>query len=82
VQTEAQRICEEVTAGDLGGRALETRKKQAGDLRQKVLLYEDLLNLGLAGLHRAVDRADQAAATAAILLASHGFGEPLPAGAG
>jgi hypothetical protein len=82
VQTEAQRICEEVTAGDLGGRALETRKKQAGDLRQKVLLYEDLLNLGLAGLHRAVDRADQAAATAAILLSSHGFAEPQPAGAG
>ena len=82
VRTEAERICEEVTAGDLGGRALETRKKQAADLRQKVLLYEDLLSLGLAGLHQAVDRADQAAATAALLLASHQFADPAPAGAG
>jgi hypothetical protein len=82
VESEAHRICEEVVAGDLGGRALETRKKQAAELREKVLLYEDLLNLGLAGLHRAVDRADQAAATAAILLGSHGFAEPQPAGAG
>ena len=78
VQAEADRICEEVAAGDLGGRALETRKKQAADLRQKVLLYEDLLSVGLAGLHQAVDRADQAAATAALLLGAHGFAEPGP----
>jgi hypothetical protein len=82
VQAEAARICDEVAAGDLGGRALETRKKQAADLRQKVLLYEDLLSLGLAGLHRAVDQADQAAATAALLLGAQAFAEPLPAGAG
>jgi hypothetical protein len=82
VQAEATRICNEVAAGDLGGRALETRKKQAAELREKVLLYEDLLSLGLSGLHQAVDRADQAAATAAILLAAHGFAEPQPAGAG
>ena len=82
VQAEASRICDEVAAGDLGGRALETRKKQAADLRQKILLYEDLLSLGLAGLHQAVDRADQAAATAALLLAAHGPAEPVPAGAG
>ena len=37
----------------------------------KVLLYEDLLNIGLSGLHKAVDAADQAAATAA--LAPRGF---------
>jgi hypothetical protein len=82
VEAEAARICAEVAAGELGGRALETRKKQAADLRQKVLLYEDLLSLGLAGLHRAVDQADQAAATAALLLAAHGFAEPQPASAG
>jgi hypothetical protein len=56
-------------AGDLGERALETRRHQAGDLRQKVLLYEELLDVGLQGLHQAVDTADQATA-AAILLAS------------
>ena len=70
VRDEAGRICAEVTAGDLGARALETRKKKAGDLREKVLLYEDLLAVGLQGLHAAVDAADQAAATAALLLAS------------
>jgi hypothetical protein len=82
VEAEARRICDEVVGGDLGGRALETRKRQAAELRDKVFLYEDLLSLGLAGLHRAVDRADQAAATAAILLSTHGFAEPQPAGAG
>ena len=68
VQAEANRIRDEVLAGELGGRALETRKKQAADLREKVLLYEDLLSVGLKGLHRVIDEADQAAATAAILL--------------
>jgi hypothetical protein len=70
VRTEADRICQEVTAGELGARALEARQKQAGELRQKVLLYEDLLRLGLQGLHAAVDQADQAAATATLLLGS------------
>jgi hypothetical protein len=82
VRAEAERICQEVAAGELGGRALETRKRQAADLRDKVLLYEDLLHVGLAGLHQAVDRADQAAASAALLLAACGFAEPQPAGAG
>lgn len=77
IQAEAERISDEVAAGDLGGKALQTRKKQAADLRARVLLYEDLLSLGLASLHRAVDQADQAAATAALLLAARG-----PAGAG
>jgi hypothetical protein len=68
VQAEANRIRDEVLGGELGSRALETRKKQAADLREKVLLYEDLLSVGLKGLHRVIDEADQAAATAAILL--------------
>jgi hypothetical protein len=70
VRADADRIVAEVTGGDLGGRALDTRRKEAAALRDKVLLYEDLLNVGLAGLHRAVDAADQAAATAALLLAT------------
>jgi hypothetical protein len=77
VQAEAERIRVEVAAGHLGGRALETRQGQAADLRAKVLLYEDLLNVGLAGLHRAVDAADQAAATAALLLSAQSA-EPVP----
>ena len=70
VQAASVRIAEEVTTGDLGGRALETRKQQARELRDKVLLYEELLSVGLAELHRAIDVADQAAATASLLLAS------------
>jgi hypothetical protein len=68
VRSEANRIQEEVASGELGGRALAGRKKQARELRDKVLLYEDLLSVGLADLHVAVDHADQAAATAAMLL--------------
>jgi hypothetical protein len=70
VQGDAGRICDEVTSGDLGTRALETRKRQASELRDKVLLYEDLLSVGLVDLHRVVDAADQAAASAALLLGS------------
>jgi hypothetical protein len=70
VRADADRIVAEVSGGDLGGRALDTRRKEAAALRDKVLLYEDLLNVGLAGLHRAIDAADQAAATAALLLAT------------
>jgi hypothetical protein len=75
VRAEADRICAEVTGGDLGARALEARQKHAGELRQKVLLYEELLSVGLRGLHAAIDQADQAAATAALLLGS----QPEPA---
>ena len=72
VQAEAKRIRSEVDAGDLGGRALETRRQQVADLRDKVNLYEDILSVALTGLHDAVDEADQAAATAALL----GFAMP------
>jgi hypothetical protein len=79
VYAEAGRIKEEVLNHELGTRALETRQKQAAELREKVSLYEDLLSVGLKGLHRAVDEADQAAATAALMLS----GSPLQtAGAG
>jgi hypothetical protein len=73
VHAEAGRIKEEVLTGELGTKALETRQKQAAELREKVSLYEDLLSVGLKGLHRAVDEADQAAATAALMLS----GSPL-----
>jgi hypothetical protein len=68
VHTEASRIREDVLGGELGSRALETRQRQAGELREKVLMYEELLSVGLNSLHRAVDEADQAAATASLLL--------------
>ena len=75
VAGEAERIAKDVAAGDLGGRALDARRKEAAALRDKVLLYEDVLAVGLAGLHAAVDAADQAAAGAALLLAA-GVADP------
>jgi hypothetical protein len=69
VQAEATRIHDEVMTGELGGRALETRRARARELCDKISLYEDLLDVGLEGLRAAVDLADQAA-TAAVLLAS------------
>ena len=68
VHSEALRIREDVITGTLGTRALETRQRQAADLRAKVLMYEELLSVGLEGLHQAVDQADQAAATATLLI--------------
>lgn len=83
VSAEAGRIRDEVQTGELGGKALETRHAQAAALRDKVLLYEDLLAVGLAGLHAAVDAADQAAATATLLLsAAAAVPDPVPAGTG
>jgi hypothetical protein len=79
VQVEAQRLADEVTGGDLGGRALETRKNQLVMLREKVNLYEDLLHVGLNGLHHVLDQADQATATATLLLGSQTNASHLPA---
>ena len=70
VRGEAHRMTLEIGSGDLGGRALETRKQQAGDLRDKVLLYEHLLSVGLTDLHAELDRVDQAAASATLLIAA------------
>jgi hypothetical protein len=70
INVEAGHIHDEVMAGELGERALEHRREQAACLRQKVVLYEELLDVGLSGLHQAVDRADQAAAAAALLVSA------------
>jgi hypothetical protein len=83
VQTEATRIRAEVLSGELGGRALETRQRLAHELRDKVLLYEHLLHVGLDDLHAAVDAADQAAASATLLLSTasdHTSQQPVPVG--
>jgi hypothetical protein len=77
VLTEATRIQDEVVSGELGERALESRRAQLSQLREKIALYEDLLQVGLGGLYQAVDRTEQAAA-AAVLLAS---AQPQEAGA-
>lgn len=70
VNLDATRIHADVISGGLGMRALETRQRQASDLRDKVLLYEELLSVGLESLHVVVDQADQAAATAALMISA------------
>src|SRR5262249_17333250 len=75
VQAESARIHDEVVGGELGSRALETRRSEAGQLRQKIALYEGLLNVGLEGLYHAVDRAAPAAAAAVLLGSAQANGE-------
>jgi hypothetical protein len=76
VQVEARRIRDEVQSGELGERALENRRGQAGELRRKVLLYEQVLETGLTALHEVVDEADQTAAAATLLAGAAGTGDP------
>lgn len=76
VEAEAARIEAEVLAGDLGAKALTTRRARAEELRGKILLYEDLLDVGLGALRAAVDRADRAAAAAAVMASAHALSEP------
>jgi hypothetical protein len=70
VQQEAERIQKEVASAELGERALENRRTQAGELRQKIALYEELLGVGLHGLEQAVDAAEQSVAMATLLIAA------------
>lgn len=69
VSAEAERIDKEVMEGKLGERALAARAEQAEALRAKIRQFEELLGVGLAQLHDAVDKAEQAAGKA-LLLAS------------
>ena len=74
VMTEACRIREEVLSGALKERALESRRLEAVDLRDKVALYEQLLDTGLASLRQAIDAAEEAAAAAALLASAQPVG--------
>jgi hypothetical protein len=74
VMTEACRIREEVLSGALKERALESRRLEAVDLRDKVALYEQLLDTGLASLRQAIDAAEEAAAAAALLVSAQPVG--------
>jgi hypothetical protein len=74
VTAEACRIREEVLSGALKERALESRRLEAVDLRDKVALYEQLLDTGLASLRQAIDAAEEAAAAAALLVSAQPVG--------
>jgi len=70
VSTEAKRLVEEISSGELGNRAVKTRKEQAAELRRKVADYEEMLDVNLSHLRKALDNVDQANAVAALLMAS------------
>lgn len=74
VTAEANRIRSEVLSGELKERALESRRLEAVDLRDKVALYEQLLDTGLASLREAIDAAEEAAAAAALLVSAQPVG--------
>jgi hypothetical protein len=74
VSAEANRIRTEVLSGQLKERALESRRLEAEDLRDKVALYEQLLDTGLAYLREAIDAAEEAASAAALLISAQPVG--------
>ena len=55
VVTEGKRLMDEILTGDLGERAVKTRKAEAAELKRKVVRYEEILGVGLSDLKRALD---------------------------
>lgn len=74
VEAEADTIRKDIEEGELGARALNTRRQQAVALRRKVAEYESLLDVGLGFLRENLEKVEEAEATSAILLAA-GVGE-------
>ena len=76
VVSEGKRLMDEILTGDLGERAIKTRKAEAAELRRKVVRYEEILGVGLSHLKKALDDVEQTNASAALLLAADPFGQP------
>jgi hypothetical protein len=70
VRTETARIQREIAEGDLGDRALETRRQETAALHQKVRTYEELLGVAIDVLKDSADQAEQADAVAQLLQAA------------
>lgn len=64
---EAARIEADVESGELGAKALNTRVEQAKAMRAKVAEYEKTLGRVMKDQRTALDKAEQAAAMAALL---------------
>jgi hypothetical protein len=67
VADETRRLAEELRSGELGPRAVETRKGEAAALRRKVVEYERILGVGLDALKQGLDSVEQSHALATIL---------------
>lgn len=70
VTNETRRIQQEIQSGELGGRALETRKNEAAALRQKVEAYEGILSVTLDSLKQGLDRIALSQGLAALMLSA------------
>ena len=70
MRKEAQRIVDSVEGDDLKGRALESRQREARAAMSKLAEYERILGADLSTVRKALEDAETAAATAAMLLAS------------
>ncbi len=65
--SEAKKIWEEVSSGELGQRALANRQEQAEAMSEKLSLYESLLSSSLEASRTIIENARNAAAAAAML---------------
>jgi hypothetical protein len=70
VTAETRRIAADIQSGELGERAIESRKNEAAALRQKVVRYESMLNVALDGLKQGLESIEQSQAIAALLLSA------------
>jgi len=83
VNSESDRIAADIFGGELGKRALESRKQEAAAMRRKVAEYESLLGASLSNLTKRLDGLDQSVAVATLTLAGRAAaGDTLPAGNG
>lgn len=73
--TEARRIHEEVMSGELGERALESRRVLVEDLAEKAREYETIIGQSLSHLREALDKSLIAEAAGALLSAAGATGD-------
>jgi hypothetical protein len=67
VRNETRRLQEEITSGELGEKAIESRKNEAALLKEKVVNYESILGVTLDALKKGLDSIEQSQAMAALL---------------
>ncbi len=60
LETELNTVEEEVMSGDLGKRALKTKKERCARLRQRVVGYQKMFSVALTELEDKLDRAESA----------------------
>ena len=66
IEVSAEGISKELLEGGLGDDAIETRKKLAGRLHERIALYEGILGEGLSRLHTAVSSVEESMTIAAL----------------